>query len=191
MKKLFLYLTFLAGVTGVLSACKRDQVVPAPEKESFPIIYPEISADSTRRFFSTEFARLPEASNPTRPVFEFTINPTDQPGKLQTVEVYKSFRRGLLLGPRVKVGDYSSFPATVSLNSQEAITDLKTNTLITIKGSSTTARNTMQSGDAVIFSFEYITQDGRRIVLTPLKNGIIQGPFSIAPFVAVAVFKSR
>ena len=74
-------------------------------------------------------------------------------------------------------GSYSSFPATVSVNSQDALTGLKRlltvtgaalPTTSTLLGATNAQPNSIVSGDIIVFTFEYILEDGSRVVLTPL-----------------------
>ena len=125
--------------------------------------------------------------------------------QLETVGVYKSFARDGTLGPRVKVADLTSFPATMSLTSQQPRTDLyitnnplpitvpATPPLTPIKTTTTTGLNRILSGDAGIFTFECVLSGGRRIVLTPLTTtgitGVVTGSRTAAPFVAIATFR--
>jgi len=203
MKNLVFSLVSLASFAGALSGCREQSRIPEPAVESLPLILPEINP--AKNVFTFASARAPEASNPTRPVFEFTVNPTQVEGvQLATVEVYKSFARGTV-GPRVKVKDLTSFPATVTINSQEALTDLyltnnpppvtvpATPPPTPIKATSPTANNRILNGDAIIFTFEYVLSDGRRIVITPLTTtgvtGVVTGIRATAPYAAVATFK--
>ena len=96
----------------------------------------------------------------------------------------------------------------VSLNSQEALTDLfltsptPTNpSPIPVKAlpQNPTSRNRISlnlvNPEAVVFTFEYVLKDGRRIVLTPVSTaegsvGVMLGTTQVfAPYAAIAVFK--
>ena len=174
MKKIFIGLAVLLSLGGV-SSCKDKDLIPAPEVENLPIIFPQVTPG--KDFFDFDPSREPAANNPTRPVFEFTIDPGNQRDvKLATIEVYRSYRRGSLIGPRIKVGDYTSFPAVISLNSQQALDGLQrlsagaAGNLLnpTTYTDPNRLNNLIVFNDAVIFTFEYVLQDGRRIILTPL-----------------------
>jgi hypothetical protein len=217
MKKIAFNLLLLLTFGGALSSCKDQDKLPAPEVEELPIIFPQVTPG--KDFFEIGPAQAAESTNPTRPVFEFTIDPGNQRDvKLATIEVYRSYRRGALLGPRLKVGDYSSFPATISINSKEAIKDLQrlsapaTGNILSPTEPPTNPsgfNNFIVPNDAIVFTFEYVLQDGRRIVLTPL-NKVKLAPGSIPesvdvpsgtlattaagstyPYAAVAVFRPR
>ena len=206
MKKIFFSLLSLAAFAGMLGSCREQSRIPEPEVESLPLILPDINP--AKNVFTFTPSRAAESTNPTRPVFEFTVNPSQVSGiKLEVVEVYKTFvRGGTTFGPRVKVKDLTSFPATVSINSQDALTDLyltnnpppvtvpATPPPIPIKATTSTGNNRIISGDAVVFTFEYVVNGGRRIVLTPLKTvagvtGVISGNRTAAPFAAIVTFK--
>lgn len=206
MKKFVFPFLLLGAAAGALSGCREQARIPEPATEDMPLILPDINP--AKNVFTFTPSRASESTNPTRPVFEFTVNPTQVDGvKLEVVEVYKTFARGgTTFGPRVKVKDLTSFPATVSINSQDALTDLyltnnpppvtvpATPPPIPIKATTPTGNNRILSGDAVVFTFEYVVNGGRRIVLTPLTTvagvtGVISGNRTAAPFAAIATFK--
>jgi hypothetical protein len=127
---------------------------------------------------------LEPANRRTRPVFEFSFDiPNQRDVNIKAVEVYKSFRRGTAgsIGPRTLVGAYTSFPATVSMTSLEAITGLqrvapatetapsRLPTLQNVRNDAAPRHNVFL-GDVIIFTFEYVLQDDTRIILTPLTN---------------------
>ncbi|MFD2721610.1 hypothetical protein ACFST9_23040 [Hymenobacter monticola] len=184
-----------------LVACRETSKLPAPATEDVPLIIPEVNPQKS--YFNILDARpsVDQARNQnrTRPVFEFVVNPSKGGGDIQTVEVYKSYRRDLKLGPRVKVTDLTSFPATVTINSQDALQDLYATSPIAgsttprqpVKGETDTTPNRLINGEAVVFTFEYVMKDGRRIILTPLSTlsgsvGAPLGTFVNAPYAAVA-----
>ena len=210
MKNHLYGLLLLLSATLALPSCRETDRLPEPANESIPLIIPEVNPQKS--FFAFEQSResVSQAAvlNYTRPVFEFVVNPSQGYAELQTVEVYKSFRRGGVFGPRVKVTDLTSFPATVSLNSQEALTDLfltsptPTNpspSPVKALPQNPTSRNRISlnlvNPEAVVFTFEYVLKDGRRIVLTPVSTaegsvGVMLGTTQVfAPYAAVAVFK--
>ncbi|PJJ47922.1 hypothetical protein [Hymenobacter chitinivorans] len=202
MKKIVFGLLLLVSCGGALSSCKEDSKLPAPAFESLPAIFPK--ATPGKDFFDATAAKAAASTNPTRPIFEFTVDlGKERDIKIRTIEVYKSFGRpassGLTLGPRVKVGDYSTFPFTVSLTSTEALRDLKRlsgtapniNLLPVVPANPDAFNNIVQANDAVVFTFEIITQDDRRIVLTQLNTyGAPTGTQSLAPYAAIAVFRN-
>jgi hypothetical protein len=181
MKRIIVGLLLLGSATMSLSSCKDEDKIPAPAFESASLFFPVVSTDPAKNHFDYIRTRasvnsLPNLANPTRPVFEFTIDPGDQRDTpLKSVEVYASYKRGNFIGPRAKVGEYSSFPATVSINSQDAIANLQRLTtnvggsLVAVKSASPTVLNQVAPGDVIVFSFEYIrASDNAHIVLTPL-----------------------
>lgn len=209
MKKLLFSLLLLSPLAGALSSCREQSKIPEPSVESIPLILPEINP--AKSYFAYAASRnsvnTAASTNTPRPVFEFVVNPSQGYAELQTVEVYKCFRRGInppVFGPRVKVADLTSFPATVSINSQDALTDLYLSSPTTANPTPTSIKASPQSpsqanrilnnGDAVVFTFEYVMKDGRRIVLTPLSTadgsvGVPTGNQIFAPYAAVAEFR--
>lgn len=197
------FLLLLSAVTG-LSSCRESSKLPEPKNESIPLIIPEITA--SKSFFPFRRSQLSEqiridslSSRPdyyTRPEFQFVVNPSQGYAELQTVEVYKSFRRGTTFGPRVKIGDITSFPATVTLTSQEALKGLfpsaSAGTLAVLANPAIlTLNNRIVRNDAIVFTFEYVLKDGRRIILTPVAtdNTLLASAQINAPLAAIAVFK--
>lgn len=193
MKKVIFGLLLLSAM-GSLSACKDSSKIPAPEVTSVPLIFPKFTADPSKSYFDTQRAsasinQLATLTNPTRPVLEFVINIPDQRDvKIKAVEVYKSFQRpNQAIGPRALAGSYSSFPATVSLNSQDALSGLQRlsfaagrslpslSPLLLSTPSAPGARNPILNGDAIIFTFEYVLEDGSRVILTPLTDVRLDG----------------
>ncbi|MDO7852782.1 hypothetical protein [Hymenobacter convexus] len=196
LTRFFLLLT----VAGSLVACREDSKLPAPTTESIPLIIPEINPQKS--FFDSRFSRpsnkMVADSGWTRPVFEFVVNPSQGYSEIQTVEVYKSIRRKDVLGPRVKAFDLTTFPATVSINSQNASRDLffanPMNNTTAVLGPNDTSPNRTLNGDAIVFTFEYVMKDGRRITLTPLSTstssaGAPTGTFINPPYAAIAEFR--
>ena len=181
----------LGALLSAFGSCKESSRIPAPDVTSVPLIFAKASADPNKSYFNTTRAavssnNLPRLADPTRPVFEFSFDvPNQRDVQLQAVEVYKSFQRGVRIGPRVLVGSYSSFPATVTLTSQEALTGLQqlffsspSATLPTLRnllGATASAPNEIFSGDIVVFTFEYVLKDGSRVVLTPLTDVKLAG----------------
>ncbi|GAB3872785.1 hypothetical protein GCM10028824_23580 [Hymenobacter segetis] len=206
MKKLLFSLLPLALLAGT-SSCRDQARIPEPVVDSVPLILPEINPKKS--YFDVTASRLSinsaTASNIARPVFEFVVNPSKGQAEIQTVELYKSYLRGSRLGPRVKVRDLTSFPVTITMDSQEAIADLYPSSPITgqtaplpIKATTASAINRIElptiAQSAIVFTFEYVMKDGRRIVLTPLSTtegtvGAPTGTMVNAPYAAVALFK--
>jgi|SRR6476469_1020979 len=213
MKKLVFGLLLLL-TAGSFSSCEDKDKIPAPTVKSTPLIFPIITADKSYYIWSR--ARAAESTNPVRPVFEFTIDLGDQRDvQIKTVEIYKSYRRGSTLGPRVLAREVSSFPATITMDSQEAITGLKRLVLqdapakpylVDVRASSPTAPNSqIVISDQIVFTFEYVLQDGSRVITTPLTNvqvqenaaggaistiQVISGTQINAPYAAIAQFKA-
>jgi hypothetical protein len=200
MHSLFNRFFLLLTVTSSLVACRETSKLPAPAIEDIPLIIPEINPQKS--FYDVTTTRPSTAAitaqNQSRPVFEFVVNPSQGYTEIQTVEVYKSFRRDNKLGPRLKVMDLTSFPATVSINSQDALRGLYATSPVSgsaprqpLLGETNTTTNRVFNGEAVVFTFEYVMKDGRRIILTPLSTlaGSVDAPlgtFINAPYAAIA-----
>ncbi|GAB3576571.1 hypothetical protein [Hymenobacter daeguensis] len=194
MKKYVASFLMLLSAAVSLSSCRESSKLPEPKNESVPLIIPEINPDKSYFDFSRSSVSVNNATanNITRPQFEFVVNPSQGYSELQTVEVYKSFRRGTTFGPRVKYADLTSFPATITLDSQKALENLlPAPGAVAVLGSTANAINRIVRNDAVVFTFEYIMKDGRRIVLTPVSsdNVLLASSLINAPLAAIAVFK--
>ena len=195
MKKFFLGLLLLTSAAGTLSSCKDDDKIPAPDREDLPLIIPRFhDKDTVTSFINREAAAAPRNTNTPRPVVEFEINPSNA-DQLQTVEVYKTYGSSpnatftlFTLSPRVLAEKYDTFPAKFSQNSEQILTGLTRGGVALIPNGDADRYNNFTVNSAVIFTFEYILKDGRRIVLTPLdRNGAITGTFANAPY-ALQVF---
>lgn len=203
MKNYVVSFLLLISATIALSSCRESSKLPEPKNESVPLIIPEINPNKSffpfRRSQLSEQIRIDSLSTRpsyyVRPEFEFIVNPSQGYTELQTVEVYKSFRRGTSsFGPRVKIADLTSFPATITINSQDALRGLlpSVGALLPVLAATATGNNRItRNSDAVVFTFEYILKDGRRIVLTPVSVDQALLPSSLinAPLAAVAVFR--
>lgn len=217
MKNLVIGLCLLIAAPAAMSGCRETSKLPEPAIENLPLILPIQSTDTARQYLNLKSSRSNETGLPNieppnlpyRPTYEFTIAPTATDVKIRTVEVYKSYAIPLnalatayKFGPRVKYRDFSSFPVTVTLNSNEALKGLSY-----IDGSGVTIPvvellpdgtqnpnkfiNFVDVKHAVVFTFEYILEDGRRIILTPLDSrGSILGTFALKPYAAYAVFRA-
>lgn len=197
----------LLSVVGLFSSCRESSRLPAPQLSgTVPLIAPQISSDPNKNHFDYTRTRssvnaLANLSNPTRPVFEFSFdldNTRDK--KVKAVEVYKSLLTGASFAgsvftgggfsARVLVGTYTSFPVSISLNSQDALTGLQrlipqTGTtppalalpyLLTVKAATAQQPNllSVQRGtDAIVFTFEYILDDDSRVILTPITKASV------------------
>ncbi|SHI58899.1 hypothetical protein SAMN02745146_1114 [Hymenobacter daecheongensis DSM 21074] len=196
MKKLFIILAALVSTNGLLSSCKDDSKDPLPAVEYAPVIFPKFTEGKSTFDFKLITTRPPYPPGFVLPEIEFTFDPGDQRDtKLAAVEVYKTFRRtnatSVDNSKPTLVGTYTSFPATVRLNGDEAIADIKrlnaAGQEVQLIKLAIVPRPAGIAPDAFVFTFEYILQDGRRIVLTPRdKNGVLTGAQTNAPFAAVA-----
>lgn len=198
MNKALFGLFSLSIFASVLSSCKDESKLPAPPITSVALVKTTVSTDPAKRDFDYRLAQLSEddfnAQSSPRPVFEYVLDLYSQRELVVTkVFVYKTFRRGnqnYSYGPRVLDRVVTSFPTTISINSQEALTGLQrianamvgttsVSSLFDIKGQTPGDRNLIFRGDAIVFTFEYEveTADGpKRIVLTPLNKVKIEAP---------------
>ena len=189
MKKLIIGLLLVSSM-GTFSSCKESSKIPAPEVTSVPLIFPKASADVEKSYFNTTRAaasinNLTRLPDPTRPVFEFSFDVQDQRDvRIKAVEVYKSFQRGINIGPRVLQGSYNTFPVKVSINSQDALTGLQRlffatgevlPSLRNLLGATASNPNEVLNGDLIVFTFEYVLEDGSRVILTPLSDVKLAG----------------
>jgi len=194
MKNYLTYVLLLLAGMSSLTSCREDSKLPAPAiAGEVPLIIPVITSDPEKNHFDytraqlsdTRLANTPDLPNRTRPVFEFSFDlDNSRSKKVKAVEVYKSFLRGTTLGTRVLVGSYTSFPVTISLNSQDALTGLQRVIpqspglpyLLDVKSAnSTTTNNPISRNDAIVFTFEYVLEDNSRVILTPV-NTVTVGP---------------
>lgn len=208
MKNLLLGLLPLA-LLAAISSCREQSRIPEPAVDSVPLILPEINPQKS--FFDVDASRLSvnaaAASNTARPVFEFVVNPSKGQAEIQTVELYKCYRQGSRLGPRVKVRDLTSFPVTITMDSQEAIAGLYPSSPVAgqipplaVLGATASSTNRIErptiAQSAIVFTFEYVMKDGRRIILTPLSTteGTVGAPTGTqinSPYAAVALFSTK
>ena len=204
MKRIFLGLLMLASATGTFSSCKDSAKIPAPAEEDMPLILPHFAmGDKTTSYLDYFRARYSAQqlidSGATRPSISFIIDPS-MADKIRTVEVYKSFgtfntsslRNGFPnsysnIYPRVKAAEFSTFPAMYKANSEEIAEGL-TRAGAPVKPVSGVYQ-AFTPNAVIIFTFEYILKDGRRIILTPLdRRGAISGTFSYPPYALATSF---
>lgn len=195
MKKFILGLLLLTSSVGSFTSCKRDENVPAPAADTVPLAFPQVSSDPTRQFYNITTARATVASNTARPIFEFTLTPSGSGNsQLASILVYKSFRRGGAFGPRVLAGEYSDFPATVSINSQEALTGIARAGGNPVLAASPTQTNQLLAQDAIVFTFDYKVTDGTVFTTTPVDatGTISPAATNLAnpPYSIIAVFRA-
>lgn len=222
MKNYFASLLLLLSAATALSSCRETSKLPEPAYENIPIIFPEINPEKASFDYNAARVSVNDARrlNVTRPVFEFVINPSKGYTEIQTVIVYKSFSRAGVLGPRVKQTEVSEFPATITLDSQQALDGLYPSSqtytvdaagqpttvpvrplVLAVKGANDGAPNridppTVQK-NAIVFTFEYVMKDGRKITLAQLNpavntassGSLLPSSFVNTPLAAVAEFK--
>ncbi|MCB2407494.1 hypothetical protein [Hymenobacter lucidus] len=193
MKRIVFGLFLLLASGGALTSCKEESLLPAPAAESVPAIFPQLTPG--KDFYNVDTTKAVPSSVRNQPVFEFTINPgQDRDLKIDHVEVFKSYRRGSVVGPRVKVGDYSSFPATITINSKDVLVGLQRlsdGKLLAVRPTNPNAfNNLLLAGDAIVFTFDIVVTDGRRIMLTSLNEfNAPTGTQTLPPYAAIAVFR--
>lgn len=196
MNKLLLSLLLFGAATASLTSCKRDQVTPAPAADTVPLALPQPSADPSKRFYNLVAASAAANTNPTRPVFEFTLAPGSNGNtQLASIFVYKSFRSGGLLRPRMLVGEYSDFPVTISFVSQDILAGVTRANGNPVIATNPASRNQLLVNDALVFTFDYKVADGTVFTTTPLDGtGTItpaNSTFAVPPYSIVAEFRNR
>lgn len=158
-----------------LGACsdeKRAEEMPFPETEKVAFVFPDISATENSYALST-----------ANPVFTFSLDLKEKANDIAQVLVYKSFQRGTNAAnrlPRVLQTTLTSFPATISVNLEQALTGV-------VRNNAPLTRALLIANDRFIFTFELVMKDGRTVVLTPLANGLVSGTQAAAPFAAIAI----
>ncbi|GAA4346632.1 hypothetical protein GCM10023185_01110 [Hymenobacter saemangeumensis] len=198
MKNIVFGLLALVGFSATLSSCQDKSRMPAPAFKSMPVIFPVLTPG--KNFINFDSVRAANVPRRRRQEFEFKFSPTEQRDlKLEAVEVYKSYSRVIgtapVLGPRVLVGTYRTFPVTIKLAYPELLAGLQRYNGETLNPVIPVANpdginNLIAIGDAVVFTFEYIAEGGQRIILTPLNAvGAPTGTFTNAAYTATAVIR--
>ncbi len=203
MKNFIFVLLLLASGSAALSSCKDGATIPAPAEEDLPLIFPTfVTGDTVNSYIKLRTAIQSVDSlailQQARPVVKFLIAPTERNTKLHSVEVYKSYGRATNadftsfgLNPRVKLGEYTTFPTTVTVNSDELLNGLTLEGVPLIPASTSKKYTNFSENSAILITFEYVLEDGRRIVLTPLSTrGAVTGTFTNAPY-ALRIFNAK
>lgn len=205
MRNSFPALLGLAATALSCTACHDAQPLPTPSS-IVPLIRATVAADAdTFDLHSAQSGinNLPLQSNPSRPVCRFTIHPNYSGDGIiiRKVYVYKSLRRGggppYRYSSRALAREITQLPATLTFDSQEALTGIYSITLANIGTSAdslTTGpgsawnpfipsngvnHNNIFNFDDIIFTFEYdveINGQTQRVALDPTHKVTVEYP---------------
>jgi hypothetical protein len=214
MKKIARAFFLLTSLSLVFVSCKDSDKDPAPSFVSVGLVKTTVDApfDIASGAYQYNLDRVQRSDDrlpgviqdsidgqplsPTRPVINMTVDLYSQrDAQITKVYVYKTRRSGAnpttyTYGPRVLFKEVTTFPTTLTFNSQEALADLQRigtglindttrTTLINILGATAATNNQVFVGDAVVFTYEYEanTPSGpQRIVLTPTRQVTVYTP---------------
>lgn len=179
MKNFAFAASLLLASSAVLTACYNRDRDPMPEYSSVGLV--KATIDPATDTISYIPARAAPSTNPTRPNVTFTIDLYSQRDvKITKLYIYRTLRRGtttFTYSPRFLLDSITTFPTTVTYNSQQLLTgmvrlDATTNpvTAIPYVQSLPTSPNRIFQTDSFIFTYEYVLENGKRIVLTPTTN---------------------
>jgi len=190
MRTIFPALLGLAAAALSFTSCQDADRLPMPATTSVALVRATVDADADTFNLARAKAsvnQLPLLLNPTRPLFRFTLDLAQRDARVTKVLVYKTYRRGsnsslYTYGPRVLAREVTTFPTTLTFDSQEALTDLTRigdSTLIPIKASDNNRQNNVFVGEAIIFTYEYeaeINGQLQRVILTPTTKIAVTAP---------------
>ncbi|MDO7875658.1 hypothetical protein Q5H93_13015 [Hymenobacter sp. ASUV-10] len=206
MRKHFPALLGLAATTLPFTACNDAQPLPTPSS-IVPLIRATVAADADTFDYRRAVASINNLAlepNPSRPVCRFTItrNYVGDDIIIRKVYVYKSLRRGSVpaayqYSSRALAREVTQLPATLSFDSQDALTGIYRITLPST-GTSTDSltagprsgwrsfippnsgnHNSIFSIDAIIFTFEYdveINGQTQHVALDPTHQVTLEYP---------------
>lgn len=183
MKKI-LYAMLVMAVSFGFAGCRDEDNLPYPKAVDYPIIFTTLTTGQNT-FSLTDIAGT---GNPT-----VTLNLDVKGGNLQeveTIEVYRSFRGfnvaatpALGLGPRVLLRTVAPNSGALQLSLNDIVSGLTRATANTQTGTRTAlTRASLKETEGFLFTYELLLKDGRRIVYTPLSNGIVSGSQAAAPY---------
>ena len=206
MKNFLIGCLLLSAATG-LSSCKDSAKIPAPAQEDLPLLFPRFEiGDKETSFLKYSTTRMSEdelrAAGLTRPTVKFVIEQVaNRDLKIATLEVYKSYGRGansvFSYTPRVKLAEYpgSALPITATFKSDQLLAGLTFDAgsnayspIVKLQPDGITpdpqfSNNNFTDTSRILITFEYIMEDGRRIILTPLSRaGVVTGTFTNPPY---------
>lgn len=187
MKK-FLYALLLAASTLSVTACRDEDNLPFPKTEEFPLVFTNLSTQSTFKV-----ADVQGTSNPTAS-FAIEVKGGDA-NQIEAIEVYRSFRGfnvptsgnpAIGLGPRVLLRTVPPTSGDVEVSINDLINGLtrpsgpsQTGTRVAI------TRASLRANEGFLFTYELVLKDGRRISYTPLSGGIVSGIQASAPYAGI------
>jgi hypothetical protein len=193
MKNFALAASLLLASSAALTSCYDRDRDPMPEYSSVALV--KATIDPATDTLALRPAQAAENTNPTRPEVRFTIDLYSQRDvKVTKVYVYTTLRRGtgtsISYSSRALLTEVTTFPTTLSFNSQELLTGLYrlgTPTLDTTDSVMVypafpfirlpTQATAIFANDVILLTYEYELENGKRIILTPVTNrtGIITG----------------
>lgn len=190
MRNVFPALLGLAATALSTTSCQDADRLPMPALTSVALV--QASVDTNTSTLNLQRAKasndvLRTLPDPTRPLLRFTLKLTPQrDAPVTKVFIYKTHRRGsegfYTYGPRVLAREVSTFPTTLTFDSQEILTDMgrfSSGILLPLKGSSDSQANRIFAGEAIVFTYEYeIERDGQpqRVILTPTSKVNVTNP---------------
>jgi|GEM_PF-1647609 len=228
MKNLLRAGWLLAAASLALPACQDAQRLPTPTR-IVPLIRATVAADADT--FDLVRARYPVSMSSqqpmlNRPVCRFTLNRNYSSDGIiiRKVLVYKMLRRGAdsatyTFSTRALAREVTSLPATLTIDSQEALTGIyrlgapttgtnadslgQASTAIPLVPPLSTSFNRIFLNDAIVFTFEYeveINGQTQHVVLdpthkvsveypTPQELEVLDGPPVSAPYSVTVPFR--
>lgn len=185
MKKIF-YALLLTASAFSFSSCRDEDNLPYPKAEEFPVIFTNITDGQS----SYKLAEAIGSSNPTA-TFNIDVKGGDV-SAVEAVEIYRSFRGFnvpatgtpiLGLGPRLLLRTVPATSTIVEVTLVDMISGLTRATGTSQTGNRTAlTRASLKATEGFLVTYELVLKDGRRIVYTPLSNGIVSGTATNAPF---------
>jgi hypothetical protein len=176
MKKL-LYVLFLVTSFGALTSCEQDDDEKnQPATEDVPLILPKINQENNAFV-------LGDPSS----TYAFRVELDRRGVDVASVEVYKTYAGATVFTPRVLHTTLTTFPSEVSVTLADAVQGFTVPDPENPEAEAPLDVSLVEEGDIIIFTFEVVRTDGRRIVYTPLDaSGSITGTQIFEPFAAWA-----
>jgi len=183
MKKL-LYALLVTVSAFSFSGCRDEDNLPYPKTEEFPVVFTTLTTGANTY-------KLTDIAGSGNPVASFSIDlKGGDLSAVEAVEIYRSFRGfnvaatpAVGTGPRTLLRSVSPSSATIEVSINDAISGLTRATGASQTGARTPiTRASLRENEGFLFTYELLLKDGRRIVYTPLSNGIVSGAQAIAPY---------
>lgn len=179
MKNFAFAASLLLASSAVFTSCYDRDRDPMPEYTSIGLVKATLDPATDTIDFTT--ARAAPATNPTRPIVRFTLDLYSQRDiKITKVYIYRTIRRGTTTfsySPRFLLDSVTTFPTTLEYNTQQLLTgvsrlDLTTKPITVIPAINPvpTFPNRIFNNESFLFTYEYILENGKRIILTQTNN---------------------